>query len=373
MSELVRVPSKKNIIDQIKESAELPPQQISSEISWRKTISSGSLLLDLAISGGRTKYGGFPGGIVVEIIGPASTGKTTILAETVGNAQRNGGEVIFDDTESRLDPGYCVLMGIKYDPKDMCCSKTVTEVFERLIGPLEKKGTTVQRNWNKAWRPDPNNINVYAIDSLAALSTLMEMEQGDKMGQRRAKEFSEGFRLTCAHIKDHNILMLCSNQLRSTMNQFGEEKDSPGGEAIKYYSSIRIRLKMKEKLYKEVEYGRSKERHIYGIDVEAQVVKSSIDAPYRKAPIRMIFNHGIDDIGANLIWLKSHEMEINDKGEMGPATAYVVGDKRFITLDRAIKYVEDNNLESEVRERVVDLWHKMEDEIRPNRKAKVRF
>ena len=341
---------------QIEESAKAAPQQFKEEVSWRETISTGSLLLDLAISGGRTRYGGLPGGIVVEISGPPGSGKTTLLAETVGSAQRAGGEARIKDPEARLDPDYCRLMGVRFDPEQYSQPDTVTDVIEKIIGPLETKGNKTQRNWDKAWNPDPAHINVEGVDSLAALSTRMEMEQGDKMGQRRAKEFSEGLRVIARHIKQKNILLLCTNQTRT-------DSDTPGGMAIKFYASVRVKLSFKDKI--------KSGDHVVGKLFEAWVAKNSLDIEWRTAPIRLIFGYGIDDLGANLQWLKDQGAFVHPT-DPAKKVGYVLGDKNFQGLQAAISYAEEQNLEPAIREQVVALWHRLETEARPKRKEKVR-
>ena len=349
------------------------PAQVEPVVSWRDTVSTGSLLLDLAISGGRTRYGGLPGGILVEVFGMPSMGKTTILAETIGNAQRLGGEVRIKDPEARLDAAYCKLMGVRFDPSWYSCPDTVTDVVEGVIGPLAASGQGTKRDTSLAWCPDPSHINVEAVDSLAALSTRLEMESGDKMGQRRAKEFSEGLRLVCRHIQKHNILFLCSNQVRENVEGFGESYKSPGGMAIPFYSSCRVRLREVGKLRYEVAVGKIKERRPYGVEVEAYVYKSSLDAPHRTALLRIIYGYGIDDIGANLQWLKDRGAWVGN-GEISavPDTSYAVGGKRFRSLERAVKAAEEGGLEVEIREQVVALWQKIEG-LLPKRQPKRRL
>jgi len=367
-------PRPKSLIDQIIANANTPAQQAKVETSWRATVSTGSLLLDLAISGLKTRYGGLPGGILAEISGPPGSAKTTILGEIIGGIQRLGGQARIKDSEARLDSDYCRMMGIKFDPSIYSVPKTVTDVIEAIIGPLEEKSGKTRRNWDLAWKPDPKFINCEGVDSLAALSTRMEMEQGDKMGQRRAKEFSEGLRIICSHIKDYNILMACSNQLRDNVGggMFSPSTITPGGQAIGFYSSVRIQLKA----IGRIKRGTEGKQIIIGKNIEAFVSKNSLDIEYRSAPIRIIFGYGIDDLGANMEWLKKHSelSELDGKKYAG----YVIGNKTFPVntpggaLETAIKYVEDNNLEQDIRELVVDLWNKLEFEARPQRKEKVR-
>ena len=148
-------------------------------------ISTGSTLLDLAISGGRVRGGGLPAGILVEIFGPSGSGKTVLLSEIAGNIQTKGGEIMFHDPEARLNKQFAKMFGLVLKDEDYTRTDTIPELFKsvRAWEPPEKKGT----------------IHGVMADSLAALSTDQEMdnEEGDKMGMRRPKEFSEQLRRTC--------------------------------------------------------------------------------------------------------------------------------------------------------------------------------
>ena len=137
-------------------------------------ISTGSTLLDLAISGGVVRGGGIPGGILVEAFGPNGSGKTILLCELAGDVQRKGGETQFHDAESRLNNGFAQLFGFKVNDKDYFVPDKVPEVFEAVRNwTPEKKGT----------------IHGVFADSLAALSTALEMDddEGDKPGETSGK------------------------------------------------------------------------------------------------------------------------------------------------------------------------------------------
>ena len=375
----------KPLVQQIEDAAASPPQQAELEdakkADWRSTISTGSTLLDKAISGGKCRYGGIPGGFIIEVSGPNSSGKTTLLGELWGNAQRARGECRFDDPEHRLDASYCETFGIHVSQEGIEHSETVTDVFDFLIGPVEGKSigskSVNKRDHKKAWAPDPSRINFLGVDSLAALASRMEVEQGDKMGQKRAKDFSEGFRVAKGHVSRHNIIMACSNQLRSDMDT-GRDKPT-GGNAIGFYCSVRISLQVVEILRKEVELGaggaKRTEKMAYGIKVLATVFKNSLGVPLRQAPLRLIYNYGLDDIGANIQWLRDHgafDLPDPKTGTMKHAGSYHVGGKKYLSLDSAIKAVEDQNLEQVVRDQVVDLWDAIEVQVAPDRKEKVR-
>ena len=134
---------KSTLPEQIKASAKSPPQQHEKPLDIGQLISTGSLLLDLAISGGVSKYGGIPGRTIVQVYGPNSTGKTTLMAEALGYVQRGGGAYRVRDPEARLNPAYCKTFGVNLNQEDIERTGTITDMFEGLIGPLEEtKGKT---------------------------------------------------------------------------------------------------------------------------------------------------------------------------------------------------------------------------------------
>lgn len=331
----------------IKKSSKKKPKK-PFEPKFSKVISTGSTLLDLAISGKRVRGGGIPGGVVCEFYGPSQSGKTSILAELAASCESRGGEVEFKDPEARLDIGYCGIYGL--DMKDYMRREAYT------------KPDTVSELFNSFVEWDPENedaVNIQCCDSLAALSTNLELEKGDKMGMRRAKEFSEGLRKTCRIIEKKNWVIACSNQVRQ--GEYGDV--TIGGKAIPFYASIRVSLKQKTRVEKRKKLTSGKEIvKIVGIITECTVVKT-VDEPYRIAPIHIIFNYGLDDIRANLQWLK----------DMNKWSAYKVpGDKSFRGLDQAVRYVEENKLIKEIRNQVIDLWEEIEGRFNTDRPKKKR-
>jgi RecA/RadA recombinase len=342
-------PSRKtseDLVEQVRRGVESPAQELSESVDLSRVVSTGSTLLDLAISGGRRRGGGIPGGIIVEIYGSSGSGKTAILAEVCASAQYKGGQVKFLDPEARLDQEYCRIYGLSLQEEDYGRPDTVTQVFDEI--------------WN--WEPEPTEaINVIATDSLAALSTEMEMEDRDKMGMRRAKEFSEGLRKTCRIIANNNWLVVCTNQVRE-----GDRGEfTPGGKGIPFYSSLRIRVAQKGKIVKAKSVGPKKKRveKVVGIHSECFVSKSTVDDPFRRAPVYIVFGLGIDDVRANLQWLK----------DMTGATKYECFDKGFVSMDAAIRYIEEHNLQRKLREEVIGLWEEIEQQFRIDRKPKERW
>ncbi len=316
-------------------------------------ISTGSTLLDLAATGGRVRGGGLPGGIFVEVFGPNSSGKTVLLCEIAGEIQRQGGESRFDDPEARLNKQFAKLFD--FDTKSIEYAKpdTVTEIFKSI----------------RKWEPkNPNAINGTFTDSLAALSTKLEMsdDEGDKRGQRRAKEFSEGFRKNARILTKKNYIMVCSNQVRENadaMNKFSPKFKSTGGWAIGFYSSLRLRFSEPRKIWQEIKYKGKIVKKVVGVEVTVEVFKSSIWKPFNTAPLIIYFDYGIDDIRANLQYLKKYS----------GSTIYTINERKLNKgIEKSIRMVENNDLENELKEAVIDLWKDIESKFASNRKPKKR-
>jgi len=331
------------LAEEVKRDTFSPPKK-ETDVRWDQTISTGSTLLDLIISGGRNREGRIPGGILVEIYGPAGSGKTAVLSEICASVQANGGQVTFLDPEARLDQEYSHIYGVELDKKDYHRPNTVTEMFDYIWG----------------WEPERSDvINGIGTDSLAALSTRLEMEDADKMGMRRAKEFSEGLRKTARIIRNNNWLVVCTNQVRES--PYGET--TPGGKGVPFYSSLRIKVKEEGKIEREIPVHGKKFKKVMGIKSSCYVSKSTVDDPYRSAYIYIVFGYGIDDIRGNLQYLK----------DMTKGTKYLeFFEGGFVSMERAIRAVEKNNLQKELKERVIDLWHEIEEKFKVERPKKER-
>ena len=313
-------------------------------------ISTGSTLLDLAISGGRKRGGGIPGGIFVEVFGPSSSGKTVLLCEIAGAVQRQGGEIQFNDPEGRLDKQFARIFDLDTDNMDYSKPDKVPSIFSSI----------------KDWEPKNTKVvNGSFSDSLAALSTDLEMdnEEGDKMGMKRAKEFSEGFRKICRIISNNNYLMVASNQLRETMNSFGPKFKSPGGEGIGFYASLRLQAENAQKIWDSVKFKGKEVKRAIGVKTEFNVFKSSVWKPYRKATLYILFDYGIDDVRANLQFIKDYTSN----------KIYSVGDSLLkASMNESIAIVEEAGLEEELKEQVIDLWEEIESKFETERKPKQR-
>lgn len=332
-------------VDNIIEGISNPVERESPPL---QTVSTGSTLLDLAISGKVIKGGGIPSGNLVEVFGPSGAGKTSILAEIAASCQALGGDILFLDPEARLNQEYTRIYGVELNAQQYFRPDTVSEMFEKI--------------WE--WKPVNNNkiINAILTDSLAALSSKMELEDEDKYGMRRAKEFSEGLRKTCRLISNNNWVVVCSNQIREGPS--GET--TPGGRAIPYYSSLRIRVGPPAsggKIVKIITLTNGKKHEkIIGIRSTCIIKKSSVDDPFRSCFISILFGYGIDDIRENLQYLKDN---------LG-LSKYKAVDQEFAFMEKAIIYIEENSLQNQLKEEVTTLWEEIEAKFIVIRKPKKR-
>jgi recombination protein RecA len=323
------------------------------EGNFANVISTGSTLLDLAISGGKVRGGGIPGGgLFIEIFGPPSVGKTSMLCEIAGNVKRKGGELQFHDPEARLSKTFAKHV---YD----------LELFENEVLYPNTPDDVFNEIWK--WNPeDVEKINGIFIDSTAALASDLEMENKKDEYQRRAKLFSQGFRKAARLLKQNNYIMVCSNQIREKMDAgFGERIDTPGGQAMKFYSSLRLRVfrQRQPKLERKITYKGKEEKQPFAIAVYVEVYKSSVWEPYHKAPVYIDFKYGIDDIRANLEYVK----------KWTNSNIYYVEDTKLSnSMDNSITIVEDNNLEEQLKNQVINIWLDIQNKMQFERKKKKR-
>src|SRR5690625_359359 len=315
-------------------------------------ISTGSTLLDLAISGGVVRGGGIPGGIFVEVFGPSSAGKTVLLCEIAGDDQRKSGEVMVKDPEARLDNQFARIFGLDIDNIDYDTPDTVPEVFKPI----------------RSWEPkDPKAINGIFSDSLAALSTDMEMEDKDKYGMRRAKEFSEELRRTARVLKQKNMLLVASNQVRTNTDAgMVEEKNvAPGGKALEFYASLRLRFSSPAKIKKKKKIRGKDYSKVIGVRSRAEVYKSSVWQPYNHSYITILFDYGVDDIRENLQFIKDYSKH----------SVYTLqGEKLDKSLDKSIAMIEEGGQEAvdSLKNEVIDLWQEIQGSFKMKRKPKLR-
>ncbi len=340
----------KRLVEEVKASA-LAPVEKATPIRFEKTISTGSTLADLEISGSRTQEGGIPPGIIAEFVGLYSTGKSAEVMEIAGNVQRKGGDVLILDPEGRIDADYATVYGARINLENYERPDTVKQLFDRIY----------------KWEPKPKvegAINCVVVDSLAALSTDMEMEkeEGDKRGQRRAKEFSEGLRKTARVIANKGWLILCTNQLRD-----GDSGSIiTGGKGVVYYPSLIVQLSKaypKWQIEKSIQFEGHEVTRIIGVRSTMKIIKSSIGDPLGECDIYLVFGTGLDDVRGNIQWIKD-QLKL---------TRYDAVNKEFQSIEKAIIHIEENNLEKDLRNKVINLWHEIYKKFKIERKEKVRW
>ena len=320
-------------------------------IDKSRMVSTGSTLLDLAISGRRIRGGGVPSGILMEISGPPSSGKTSVLGEMVAYVQNTGGITKIGDAERRMTPDWLKYMGIKINKEDLSNPTTVKEVENLIMETPESEN---------------GGVSLTAIDSVAVLMSSLEDEKGDKRGSSRAKEFHQLCRKAKAEISKKNRLVVLTNQVQDIQDALPGQKRTKtgGGNAIPFLASLRLEVTptLGSKIKKKVKIGAVEVEKVIGVKSKVTVIKSSIDAPYREADIFIIFDYGLDDLWGNLVYIK--EMSGNKK--------YWAVTEEFISLEKSIKHIEENNLQSQLKEAVINMWEEIDSQFRTEHSPKSR-
>ena len=291
-----------------------------------EAIPTGSLALDAALG-----IGGVPKGRIIEIYGPESSGKTTLALHIVAQAQKRGGEVAFVDAEHALDPDYASRIGVDIDSMLVSQPDTGEQALE-ITDALVRSGA----------------VDVVVVDSVAALTPRAEIEgeMGDTFVGLQARLMSQALRKLAGNISKTNCVVIFITQLRMKIGvMYGNPETTTGGNALKFYASVRIDIRRTEAIKNGTE--------IVGNRTRAKIVKNKVAPPFKEAIFDIMYGEGISKWG-ELVDLAVQLDLINKSGSW-----FSIGDERIGQgRDNAKLYLQEHpdvadRIEQEVRE---NMW-----------------
>jgi len=290
-----------------------------------ETISTGALTLDLALGGG------FPKGRIIEIYGPESSGKTTLALHALAEVQKAGGVAAFVDAEHALDPVYATAVGVD---------------IENLLVAQPDTGETALEIVDQLVRSSV--VDVIVVDSVAALVPRAEIEgeMGDNQMGLQARLMSKALRKIAGNIGRSGCVVIFLNQLRQKIGvTYGSPEVTTGGNALKFYASVRLDIRRIQTLKKGTEGE-------YGIRAKVKVAKNKVAPPFRIAEFDILFGSGISQVGC-LVDLAERTDVIVRKGAWYSYNGENIAQGR----DNAMKYLEERpelmvDVEKQVREKL---------------------
>ena len=288
-----------------------------------EAIPTGALSLDVALG-----IGGIPRGRIVEVFGPESSGKTTLTLHMIAEAQKMGGEAAFIDAEHALDPVYAKHLGVDIDNLIVSQPDTGEQALE-IAEALVRSGA----------------LDIIVVDSVAALVPKAEIDgdMGDSHIGLQARLMSQALRKLAGAINKSKCVIVFINQLREKIGvMFGNPETTPGGRALKFYSSVRLDIRKIETMKQDGE--------VVGNRAKVKVVKNKVAPPFREAEFDIVYGKGISKVG-NILDLGVNLDIVNKSGAWFSYNGERIGQGR----ENAKKYLEEHpNITAEIEKRVRD-------------------
>ena len=286
-----------------------------------EAIPTGALSLDVALG-----IGGIPKGRIIEVFGPESSGKTTLALHMIAEAQKLGGEAAFIDAEHALDPVYAKHLGVNIDDLIVSQPDTGEQALE-IAEALVRSGA----------------IDIIVVDSVAALTPKAEIDgdMGDAHVGLQARLMSQALRKLAGVLNKSNTVIIFINQLREKVGiMFGNPETTPGGRALKFYSSVRLDIRRTENLKQDGE--------AIGSRVKVKVVKNKVAPPFREAEFDIVYGKGISKSG-NILDLAVNLDIVEKSGAWFSYSGTRIGQGR----ENAKRYLEENpEIMNEIEQKV---------------------